>query len=355
MIDEDKHLNSENSKENNIDVTEIKDKAQKHSHLYNKNQNRLLRKKRINTKYGNNQSRTEYCDSTNTSHFSDFQEKIQRNNYLYNKINHKYSYLENNIYLNNPPDFSILSEMFPEFKKHVYRNKHNGGLSIKWSDKEALKELNRCLLKRDFEIDFWEIPDGFLIPTITSRLNYICWIKSLLDDLIYQEKDTKETCFNDTLEKNSIGNINNKQKRINYQRQFLNSYLEKKKNNNNTFVESILQDENFDEKVLIKGLDIGVGANCIYPLLGYGMYKWHFKGSDINYGSLEAAYSIVKNNKLEDYIKLEKQNNLNCIFYSIVKPKEIFYFSLCNPPYFDIDDDEKNDNPHTVIFSLKNL
>ena len=40
--------------------------------------------------------------------------------------------------------------------------------------------------------------------------------------------------------------------------------------------------------------------------------------------------------------------NTNCIFYSVIKHQQIYYFCMCNPPYFDYSE-EKNDNPHTVI------
>jgi len=32
----------------------------------------------------------------------------------------------------------------------------------------------------------------------------------------------------------------------------------------------------------IKGFDIGVGANCIYPILGIGEYSWNMTGSEIS-------------------------------------------------------------------------
>jgi len=290
---------------------------------------------------------------------------VIRNKYQENKKNHKFSYLKNNLYLNNPPDFEQLSADFPNFSKYVYKNKYNG-YSIKWSDKNALKELNRCLLKKDFDVNYWDIPDGFLIPTITSRLNYICWIKSLLDDFLFKEK-TNDISNYDFYNKNDYINIDNNQenhpfynienlthenKKVNYQQKFLNSFFKRRnrfKNKNVNISENYLSGKALEEQIIISGLDIGTGANCIYPLLGYGMYRWHFKASDINQDSIKSANNIVCQNNLEEFITVEKQENKEYIFYSVVKPQQIFYFSMCNPPYFDFSE-EKNDNPHTVCF-----
>jgi 23S rRNA (adenine1618-N6)-methyltransferase len=40
-------------------------------------------------------------------------------------------------------------------------------------------------------------------------------------------------------------------------------------------------------------LDIGVGASCIYPIIGVTEYGWKFIGSDIDSKSLESAKKIA--------------------------------------------------------------
>jgi len=295
----------------------------------NKKDNHLSRKRnKENISSKTNKSK----QAVQSKYFMD--KLIFENKMLQKKKNNKYSYLKNNIYLNNSPDFKELAKDFPMFAKYVYQNKY-GGYSIKWNNKDALKELNRCLLKNDFDIDYWDIPDGFLIPTITSRLNYICWIKSLLDDFLYKENS----------EEINSNVLSLKNKKLNYQKKFLNNLDKSLKNTKNIF-QAILKEEQ-EEKITITGLDIGTGANCIYPLLGYGMYKWHFKASDINTDSIECANKIIAENNLEGLISIEKQNNEKFVFYSVVKPQEIFYFCMSNPPYFDFSE-EKSDNPHTV-------
>ena len=44
------------------------------------------------------------------------------------------------------------------------------------------------------------------------------------------------------------------------------------------------------------GLDIGCGANCIYPLLGAALNGWHFVGTDITDIAIEWAFRNVSSN-----------------------------------------------------------
>jgi len=43
----------------------------------------------------------------------------------------------------------------------------------------------------------------------------------------------------------------------------------------------------------ISCLDIGVGANCVYPLIGQKTYGWSFVGSDIDQAAIEVAQHIL--------------------------------------------------------------
>jgi len=83
----------------------------------------------------------------------------------------------------------------------------------------------------------------------------------------------------------------------------------------------------------IKGLDIGVGANCIYPLVGNSVYNWKFVGSDIDDISIENANKIIQNNNLEDKIKIIKQTSKDEIFRNIIDKNDKFTFTMCNPPF----------------------
>jgi len=84
----------------------------------------------------------------------------------------------------------------------------------------------------------------------------------------------------------------------------------------------------------IKCLDIGVGANCIYPIIGAKEYGWSFVGSDIDPISIVSANKILKlNPELEGNIEIRQQRNQNKIFEGIVREKERFHISICNPPF----------------------
>ena len=84
----------------------------------------------------------------------------------------------------------------------------------------------------------------------------------------------------------------------------------------------------------IKMLDIGTGANGIYPLLASQIYGWHCVASDINNESLENVGAVlVKNPKLNERVELRRQYNKDQIFEGIIKPEEQFDISVCNPPF----------------------
>ncbi len=90
----------------------------------------------------------------------------------------------------------------------------------------------------------------------------------------------------------------------------------------------------FKGKKNIQCLDIGVGANCIYPIVGHQEYGWQFVGSDIEKKSLEAAQKNLDAHPfLKNAIELREQTNTNHIFNGIVKEGEIFDCSICNPPF----------------------
>ena len=84
----------------------------------------------------------------------------------------------------------------------------------------------------------------------------------------------------------------------------------------------------------IIGLDIGVGANCIYPILGNSIFNWKFKASDISEESLQNVQIIIsKNENLKDSITTILQTQKHEIFNNIINPNDKFDFTMCNPPF----------------------
>ncbi len=183
------------------------------------------------------------------------------------------------------PDFKFLSEEFPEFKKYVYINKY-GGYSINWKNPNSIKELVKTILNKFFNIIYYEIPENFLVPTLTSRYNYLNYINKLFTKFKIENK----------------------------------------------------------EKILI---DIGTGANIIYPLLGYKLYNWNFIASEINEDAIKIGKKIIKENNLEKEIFIFKQNDSKKIFENIININKKYLCSICNPPFFDINKEIKKDNLYT--------
>ena len=177
-------------------------------------------------------------------------------------------------------DFEELIKSNPHLSKFVIINKY-GGESIDFFNPDAVMNLNKALLKRFYNIDYWEIPKGFLAPPIPSRANYIHYIADLLQKRkeIYSKSETTK-------------------------------------------------------RGKIKCLDIGVGANCVYPIIGNREYGWSFVGSDIDKKAIESARKIVNNNpNLKSEVELRFQENSKDIFSGIIKKDEFFDITICNPPF----------------------
>ena len=191
------------------------------------------------------------------------------------------------IYNEFKPDFSLLIKKFPELTKYTLLKNEDGEYSFNWSDNKLSLLITKCILDFYFKIKYYSIPNNFLIPPVPSRLNYINLIKTLL------------ISFN------------------------------------------ILTSKEGNE---IIGIDIGTGANLIYPLLGYSLYKWKFICSEINNEAFENSIKIIKENKLEEYIKLIKQKYKNYIFVGIINREKKYTFSICNPPYYDYEDEIKKED-----------
>lgn len=173
-------------------------------------------------------------------------------------------------------DFKQLITLCPEFAPFVSKNRF-GNESINFSDPAAVRMLNRALLKQFYGITYWDIPEKYLCPPIPGRADYIHYIADLL------------------------GSSNN-------------GIIPRGKN--------------------VSALDIGIGANCIYPIIGTHEYGWRFTGSDIDPISVCSAKKIIDSNtSLTGLIDLRLQNKPSDIFKGIIKPGERFDVTLCNPPF----------------------
>jgi len=182
-------------------------------------------------------------------------------------------------------NFELLTQNNPELGKFIFVNMHDIGSSdseqakqtIDFSNPKAVKSLNQALLQADYGIQNWDIPENYLCPPIPGRVDYIHYIADLLAS-------------------------SNKGK--------------------------IPEGEN------VLGLDIGVGSNCIYPILGHAVYGWHFVGTDIDLKAIENCSKIIEANpQLIDAVSLQQQTESRFIFKNIITPEDRFTFILCNPPF----------------------
>lgn len=94
-----------------------------------------------------------------------------------------------------------------------------------------------------------------------------------------------------------------------------------------------------DPRDSITAIDVGVGASCIYPFLLTSILRsCTVYGLDINDGSIDYAASMVKDNGLEDRIKLNKKHPSPILGYDCEQLQTILdnpvKFTMCNPPFY---------------------
>lgn len=173
-------------------------------------------------------------------------------------------------------DFDLLIQSCPQLAPYVKKNRY-GNQSVLFEDPQAVRALNRALLRHFYAIDWWDIPENFLCPPIPGRADYIHYVADIL-----------ASCAGGTVPRGQGLCL----------------------------------------------LDIGTGANCVYPLIGNREYGWRFVGSDIDAQSLASAHRIVeKNPVLSGQIELRHQQKAGDIFKGIILPGERFDFTVCNPPF----------------------
>ncbi len=172
--------------------------------------------------------------------------------------------------------FQELISVCPALAPFVRLNNYDDE-SIDFSNPEAVMQLNKALLKKYYGIEHWNIPEGYLCPPIPGRADYIHHIADLLGGCNHGVVPTGSR---------------------------------------------------------IKCLDVGVGANCIYPIIGSKEYDWAFVGSDIEPLALQSAAKIIKTNTgLKGKVELRLQANAKDIFRGVVHTDEYFDLTICNPPF----------------------
>ncbi|MGY8770108.1 MAG: 23S rRNA (adenine(1618)-N(6))-methyltransferase RlmF [Pirellulales bacterium] len=172
---------------------------------------------------------------------------------------------------NLPYDFDLLIDANPDFEPFVFTNEH-GTRTVRFSSSETVLQLNKALLRQYYQVSDWSIPPDYLCPPVPGRADYIHYMA----DLLAEDKVS----------------------------------------------------------VPIVGLDIGVGANCIYPILGTQIYDWKMVGADIDEHAIASARkNAMTSDKLKKHIDIRHQNNNANIFEGIILENEYYHFTMCNPPF----------------------
>jgi len=169
-------------------------------------------------------------------------------------------------------DFDTLCHACPDLASFLRPNP-TGDQTIDFADAAAVLSLNRALLCHYYGVKHWMIPPGYLCPPIPGRADYIHHLADLIG-----EKPAPESS--------------------------------------------------------IRVMDIGVGANCIYPIIGSQAFRWKFVGTEVDPGSVKSARAIVEANPcLQKHIRIVQQSDREFIFKGLLKPGDRFAATLCNPPF----------------------
>uniref|UniRef100_A0A672JBD1 U6 small nuclear RNA (adenine-(43)-N(6))-methyltransferase n=1 Tax=Salarias fasciatus TaxID=181472 RepID=A0A672JBD1_SALFA len=84
-----------------------------------------------------------------------------------------------------------------------------------------------------------------------------------------------------------------------------------------------------------RGIDIGTGASCIYPLLGATMNGWYFLATEVDDICFDYATKNVEQNNLSELVKVVKVPQKTLLMDALKEETEIVYdFCMCNPPFF---------------------
>ncbi|MBS1207848.1 MAG: rRNA methyltransferase [Proteobacteria bacterium] len=173
-------------------------------------------------------------------------------------------------------DFPALIASHPALAAFVHTNSH-GDASVDFADPAAVKALNAALLAHFYGIAHWDIPPGYLCPPIPGRADYL-----------HNMADLLASSNGDAIPRGQA----------------------------------------------VRVLDVGCGANAIYPMLGHALYGWSFVGTEIDPVALKNAEKIFADNlSLTGALEMRLQTYSEDILQNSINSNEYFDFTLCNPPF----------------------
>uniref|UniRef100_A0A8C1SIA0 U6 small nuclear RNA (adenine-(43)-N(6))-methyltransferase n=1 Tax=Cyprinus carpio TaxID=7962 RepID=A0A8C1SIA0_CYPCA len=83
-----------------------------------------------------------------------------------------------------------------------------------------------------------------------------------------------------------------------------------------------------------RGIDIGTGASCIYPLLGATMNGWFFLATEVDDICFNYAKKNVEQNHLAELIRVVKVPQKTLLMDALKEQSIVYNFCMCNPPFF---------------------
>lgn len=173
-------------------------------------------------------------------------------------------------------DFRRLSAASASLAPFVRPNAY-GDASIDYADPGAVIALNRALLVSAYGLKHWDLPPGYLCPPIPGRSDYLHYLADLL-----------------------AGDAGSA----------------------------------IPRGAAVKVMDIGVGANCVYPLVGASEYGWRFVGTDIDPVACGSARDLAAGNpSVAALIEIRQQHSPAHCFTGVTADAERFTASMCNPPF----------------------
>jgi 23S rRNA (adenine1618-N6)-methyltransferase len=175
---------------------------------------------------------------------------------------------------NDRYDLGLLTKVYPDLSAFIIKS-FKGEDTVDFKEPKAVLALNKALLLAYYDIDHWTIPEGYLCPPVPGRADYIHHISDLLGG------------------------------------------------------------DNFGKVPKANVLDIGTGANLIYPIIGSKAYSWTYVGTDVDEAALENAQNIItQNERLVKQIELRQQRKKEQILAGVIDKKEYFDLVMSNPPFF---------------------
>ncbi|MDX5406970.1 MAG: 23S rRNA (adenine(1618)-N(6))-methyltransferase RlmF [Chromatiaceae bacterium] len=172
-------------------------------------------------------------------------------------------------------DFAALIKALPALAAYVL-TKADGEQSIDFADNAAVVALNQALLAHYYQVKFWQLPTGYLCPPVPGRADYVHYLADLLTG-----NDNVVPCGKH-----------------------------------------------------ITLVDIGTGANLIYPIIASSVYGWQVIGSDIDAVAVKAAQAIVASNPvLRSRVHVVRQQAA-AIFTGVIPVGQFVHLTMCNPPFY---------------------